>query len=58
LSTLLPRIIGSEGRGVKDKAFPGKGLPGFAVEGKNSLLSDDFPLNQPLTKKLWICMDI
>jgi hypothetical protein len=37
--------------GVKDKAFPGGKLPGFAAERKGSFPPDDFLLNQSLTKK-------
>jgi hypothetical protein len=37
--------------GVKDKAFPGGKLPGFAAEEKDSFPPNDFPLNQSLTKK-------
>jgi hypothetical protein len=37
--------------GVKDKPFPGGKVPGFAAEGNDSFPSNDFPLNQSLTKK-------
>jgi hypothetical protein len=36
---------------VKDKAFPGGKVPGFAAKGKDSFSPNHFPPNQSLTKK-------
>jgi hypothetical protein len=51
---MLPlwRIIENQGRGVKDKAFPGNKLPGFAAGGKDLINPNNFPVKSALDKEI------